>query len=276
MPELRDQHTPSSSTVDHPSHAPHGYHITRKGSRYNITGPEGRIFTKYKSASTAGPRWEELTHTPWPYPSSAYEPGLRLWELGIITREEISNTRPVSAPAKPMPKAASGEAAKQPRKRKAPQAKTTVAKAPAAAPKAVTPAKVVAPVTTPKPAATPTAAVSQAHPMPAPARIDITPSLLALPAPKIDLARQTQIITALRKEPRLLFKPEVRIALKHEVEYHRPYAAWAQNLLKMLARYDARQRSHVKVAPIKQETILARHIAWQEHQFQLKQVAVNH
>ena len=38
----------------------------------------------------------------------------------------------------------------------------------------------------------------------------LTPLPLALPAPKIDLAQQTQIITALRKNPSLLFRPEVR------------------------------------------------------------------
>jgi hypothetical protein len=65
------------------------YRIIRKGSRYNIFGPEGRIFMKYKSASTAGPRWEELTHTPWPYESTAYERGFRLWQLGLIRREQV-------------------------------------------------------------------------------------------------------------------------------------------------------------------------------------------
>ena len=65
------------------------YRIMRKGSRYNILGPQGRVFTKYKSASVAGPRWEELTHTPWPYDSTAYERGLRLWELGLIPRDQV-------------------------------------------------------------------------------------------------------------------------------------------------------------------------------------------
>ena len=65
------------------------YRIMRKGSRYNILGPHGRIFTKYQSASQAGPRWEELTHTPWPYDSTAYERGHRLWELGLIERTQI-------------------------------------------------------------------------------------------------------------------------------------------------------------------------------------------
>ena len=82
------------------------YTIRRKGSVYNISGPQGRVFTTYKSARIVGPRWEELTHTPWPYESSAYEPGLRLWELGIIKRERVGkrdlpaqpkNTQPARA-----------------------------------------------------------------------------------------------------------------------------------------------------------------------------------
>ena len=68
---------------------PDDYTILRKGSVYNIQGPYGREFGKYKSASTVGPRWEELTHTPWPFESSAYQSGLRLWELGIIRREHV-------------------------------------------------------------------------------------------------------------------------------------------------------------------------------------------
>ncbi len=65
------------------------YRIMRKGSRYNILGPHGREFVKYQSASDAGPRWEELTHTPWPYPSAAYARGQRLWELGLIDRRYV-------------------------------------------------------------------------------------------------------------------------------------------------------------------------------------------
>lgn len=65
------------------------YRIMRKGSRYNILGPHGREFRKYQSAGDAGPRWEELTHTPWPYPSSAYARGQRLWELGLIDRRYV-------------------------------------------------------------------------------------------------------------------------------------------------------------------------------------------
>lgn len=57
------------------------YHVRRRGSRYNIFGPDGRAFNRYESAGVAGPRWEELTRTPWPHPSSAYQPGLRLAQL---------------------------------------------------------------------------------------------------------------------------------------------------------------------------------------------------
>jgi hypothetical protein len=60
------------------------YRIIRKGSRYNILSPEGRIFVKYRSAHIVGPRWEVITRTPWPYTSSAYTRGHRLWELGLI------------------------------------------------------------------------------------------------------------------------------------------------------------------------------------------------
>jgi hypothetical protein len=82
------------------------YRIVRKGSLYNILGPDGRLFTKYKSASVVGPRWEELTHTPWPYESTAYERGLRLWQLGLIRREQVGKRQivvqiepPASQPA---------------------------------------------------------------------------------------------------------------------------------------------------------------------------------
>lgn len=57
------------------------YHVRRRGSRYNIFGPDGRAFPTYQSAGVAGPRWEELTGTLWPHPSSAYRPGLRLAQI---------------------------------------------------------------------------------------------------------------------------------------------------------------------------------------------------
>jgi hypothetical protein len=82
------------------------YRIMRKGSRYNILGPQGRIFTKYKSASVAGPRWEELTHTPWPYESTAYERGLRLWELGLIPRDQVGKRNILMSQPEPNSKGA--------------------------------------------------------------------------------------------------------------------------------------------------------------------------
>jgi hypothetical protein len=60
----------SVSAFDPQTSEPSRYRITRKGSRYNILGLDGRLFTKFKSASIVGPRWEELTHTPWPYESA--------------------------------------------------------------------------------------------------------------------------------------------------------------------------------------------------------------
>lgn len=57
------------------------YHVRRRGSRYNIFGPDGRAFDRYQSAGAAGPRWEELTGTPWPHASSAYRPGLRFAQI---------------------------------------------------------------------------------------------------------------------------------------------------------------------------------------------------
>ncbi len=81
--------TQSSSSFDDFGPNPDDYKILRKGSVYNIQGPYGREFSRYKSASAVGPRWEELTHTPWPFESSAYQSGLRLWELGIIRREHV-------------------------------------------------------------------------------------------------------------------------------------------------------------------------------------------
>lgn len=78
------------------------YRIMRKGSRYNILGPHGRIFAKYRSAGTVGPRWEELTHTPWPYDSSAYTRGLRLWELGLVERAQVG-AQAITVTQEPLP-----------------------------------------------------------------------------------------------------------------------------------------------------------------------------
>ncbi|MBN1565084.1 MAG: hypothetical protein JXA10_14665 [Anaerolineae bacterium] len=93
------------SASDDPN--PNDYAILRKGSVYNIVGPYGREFGSYKSASIAGPRWEELTHTPWPYDSSAYTPGMRLWELGLIQREHVGMRKLLTHPDSPPPAASS-------------------------------------------------------------------------------------------------------------------------------------------------------------------------
>jgi hypothetical protein len=84
------------SASDDPN--PDDFKILRKGSVYNIVGPYGREFGSYKSASVVGPRWEELTHTPWPYESSAYTPGIRLWELGLIQREHVGMRKLLTRP----------------------------------------------------------------------------------------------------------------------------------------------------------------------------------
>jgi hypothetical protein len=181
------------------------YRIVRKGSLYNILGPDGRLFTKYKSASVVGPRWEELTHTPWPYESTAYERGLRLWQLGLIRREQVGKRHIVvqaELPAhKPTPK---------------------LSKCPV----------VIKPVT-----------------------------VLALPAPRIDLDEHIRLMQTLRHNPVLLFDAQIQQALRHEVEYHRPDANWAQHLLKLLARYEQRQQQTARAGS---ENVLEKHIAWQE------------
>jgi hypothetical protein len=188
----------------------HRYRILRKGSRYNILGPEGRIFTKYKSASVAGPRWEELTHTPWPYASSAYESGQRLWELELIDREQVGK-RTVTVQSKPQPK------------KPAPQSPARVGRS-----------------------------------------VSVPDTPLALPAPRIDLDEHRRVIQSLRRNPALLFDPQTRQALHHEVEYHRPDARWAQHLLELLARYDKRQRARKPARIESSAQITAHHIAWQE------------
>ena len=190
LPDLREvRHPLPSDSTEHetktaeptrqPPHdaSPEGpprYTIRRKGSRYNIFGPYGRTFTTYKSASVAGPRWEELTGTPWPYPSTAYEPGTRLRQLGRAPRP------PVEA---------------------APKSRVT--------PDPVPPRAPLPPIT--------------------------IPTRLALPAPRIDVAEQTRLIRALKQNPRLLFRPEMQRALRIEIEYHRPHAAWAQKVLALEA-----------------------------------------
>jgi hypothetical protein len=44
------------------------YYIRRRGSRYNILGPDGRAFKAVQCAVRVGPRWEELTLACWLYP----------------------------------------------------------------------------------------------------------------------------------------------------------------------------------------------------------------
>lgn len=79
------------------------YHVRRRGSRYNIFGPGGRVFTSYQSAGVAGPRWEELTRTPWPHPSSAYRPGLRLAQLNPAPAVQTPASPPAPAPQAALP-----------------------------------------------------------------------------------------------------------------------------------------------------------------------------
>lgn len=236
MPELPEQSGsvhPTPEQAGQPASTQHDYQIIRKGSFYNITGPHGRIFKKNKSASVIGPRWEELTHTPWPYKSSAYQSGLRLWELGIIPREHIGRTQLVTPAAQP-------------------EAPARLGATPAA--------ESIAAERDPRPE---TPDTKPAGKTPA---ITLAPPPLALPAPGIDLAKHEAIITALRRNPALLFRPDVRSALQNEVAYHRPYAKWAEQLLKLLARYEARQKTRTRTvtSPVKSETIMVRHIAWQE------------
>jgi hypothetical protein len=192
------------------------YYIRRRGSRYNILGPGGRAFKTFQSAALAGPRWEELTHTLWPHPSSAYVPGTRLRELPPGTGS------------------AEGRTAVQVEPRQAPARHPNVARP-------------VIPVVQP---------ASRSYSM--------AGLLLALPAPRIDLAEQSRLIRMLHRNPPMLFDPRVQQALQHEVDYHRPDARWAQHLLKLLSRYEVRQRRQQRAKTTSSATILARHIAWQE------------
>jgi hypothetical protein len=194
------------------------YYIRRRGSRYNILGPGGRAFKTFQSAALAGPRWEELTHTLWPHPSSAYAPGTRLRELPLETIPTESNT------------------ALRSESRQAPMRQPNVAHP-------------VIPIAQPVSTSLPVAELR-----------------LALPAPRIDLAEQSRLIQMLHRHPPMLFDPRVQQALRHEVDYHRPDARWAQHLLKLLARYESHQRRQQRAKMVSPATILARHIAWQEEQ----------
>jgi hypothetical protein len=198
-------HSRSENPFEQPV-SPSAYSIRRKGSLYNIVGPHGREFVKYVSAKLAGPRWEELTHTPWPYPSSAYEPGLRLWQLGVIDRHQVGQRR-----------------IETPFRREVPR---------------------------------PPSPVRRVWQMPV--------IRLCLPAPRIDLQEQARLMQTLRRDPARLFDPTIRRALQHEVEYHLTQAAWAAHLLKLLDRYERRQRHFT--AAVSPQTITAQHIAWQEQQ----------
>ena len=44
------------------------YYIRRRGSRYNILGPDGHAFKAVQSCALAGSRWEELTLASWLHP----------------------------------------------------------------------------------------------------------------------------------------------------------------------------------------------------------------
>ena len=180
------------------------YRILRRSSRYNILGPHGRVFATYQSAGVAGPRWEELTHTLWPHPGTAYVPGFRL--------SQLQEPAVLSAKLAPHP---------APRR-------------PAFRPK-------------------PVGVVS----------VDLP---LMLPAPRIDLAEQIRLMDGIRLDPGRLFDSRTQQALHHEVEYHRPQARWAAHLLKLLDRYEERQRRKQHPARLDPATILAKHIAWQESQ----------
>jgi hypothetical protein len=227
------------------------YHIRRKGSRYNIQGPQGRIFSKYKSASVAGPRWEELTHTPWPYPSSAYESGLRLWELGLIPREQVGQ---IGLPDEPSytthqedspPSTLFREHTPPNPERKKPLSARSL-----------------------QPATTPSQQIAiSTQPVSSPIPSKQYAEIPALPAPRIDLEKQDRMIQMLRQDPRLLFAPRIHQALHIEIEYHRPYARRAETLLKLLAKYQARQRQRGgRPEAVEPNEILARHLAWQEQQ----------
>lgn len=230
---MSDPRFPQSAPPDPARDPASAWRVMRRGSRYNILGPQGRVFGKYQSASVAGPRWEELTHTPWPYESSAYERGLRLWELGLIPREQVGARQIMPGNAK--------------------LDNTTFEKDDGA--------EKIDPIfdAPPEPAAVPvvTARSPVVIVIPSPGR--------ALPAPRFDLQTHEQQMAALKQNPALLFLPDVRAVLQNEVDYHRSQARWAQHLLNLLARYERQQRRE-RPAPVAATTITAKHIAWQEQQ----------
>lgn len=253
------------------------YRISRKGSVYNILGPEGRIFPKYKSASVVGPRWEELTHTPWPYESSAYESGMRLWELGLIERRQVGQRRPAldAAPADAPP-----PRIPEPEPEPAPEQPAQETPAPAAVGEQLRLLAVAGPEPAPQPVearedpapapAEPPQTYQATHPA-APPVLRVEPLPPGLPAPRIDLSRQRARIDSLRRDPARLFEPDMRAALQTEVEYHLPQAAWAAYLLRLLDRYERRQRRQ-SARRADWQTIMHKHIAWQEQRQQAARV----
>jgi hypothetical protein len=257
----------SPSQTPRTSHQPSGedrYRISRKGSLYNILGPDGRIFAKYKSAGVVGPRWEELTHTPWPYDSSAYESGLRLWELGLIERRQVGQRRPSldAAPADAPPPRDPAPAPDP-----VPQAAVIgaqLALLSVAEPEPAPPEPAEAPADPPRERPQAYRVINQpaAQPVPRPALLP-----LGLPAPRIDLDHQRAMIDSLRKDPARLFEPDMRRTLQTEIEYHLPLAAWAAYLLRLLDRYERRQRRQ-SARRQDWQTIMHKHIAWQEQRQQ--------
>jgi hypothetical protein len=236
MPDSRNE-PPDQLAPSDPPETPQSeqYTIRRKGSVYNIFGPQGRVFAKYKSASVVGPRWEELTHTPWPYRSSAYESGTRLWELGLIDRADVGrrDVKPDLSPDAPDTPDEASPDAMPPR---VPEAEPEVD--------------------------------TESVPAPRPKlNLPLTAPPLALPAPRIDVAQQERMLRRLRARPVLLFDPAMRQVLQDEVTYHRRYARWASHLLGLLDRYEARRQRQARqesrsVVPSPQ-TILRKHLAWQ-------------
>jgi hypothetical protein len=90
--------------------------------------------------------------------------------------------------------------------------------------------------------------------------------LALLPAPQINLDVQTRQINALRRNPKLLFRAEMRIVLQNEVDYHRPYAVWARTLLKMLDRFERRQNRRKQHEETHSQVIMDKHLAWHKEQ----------
>jgi hypothetical protein len=91
--------------------------------------------------------------------------------------------------------------------------------------------------------------------------VNKTFTTLAFPAPRIDLEEHVRLMQALRRNPVLLFDAQIQQVLRHEMEYHRPDAQWAQHLLKLLARYERRHRQSTRTSS---KAVLEKHIAWQE------------